>query len=183
MAGVTALAQDLKYLRGYPESLLAQVRPLLQQGRLGEVLAQRYPERHGIVSDKALFDYTQSLKARYMRQAPPLAKVCYDAKLKLMQHALGTHTRASRVQGGRLAAKREIRIASLFKDTPEDFLRMIVVHELAHLKEPEHDKAFYQLCHHMEPNYAQLEFDLRMYLCWQDHERALSAANSQGAAA
>ena len=41
---------------------------------------------------------------------------------------------------------------------------MIVVHELAHLKEREHDKAFYQLCQHMEPDYHQLEFDLRLYL-------------------
>jgi predicted metal-dependent hydrolase len=28
---------------------------------------------------------------------------------------------------------------------------MIVVHELAHLREREHDRAFYQLCCHMEP--------------------------------
>ena len=42
---------------------------------------------------------------------------------------------------------------------------MIVVHELAHLKEREHDKAFYQLCQHMAPDYFQLEFDLRAYLC------------------
>ena len=41
---------------------------------------------------------------------------------------------------------------------------MIVVHELAHLKEPEHNKAFYQLCTHMAPDYHQLEFDLRLYL-------------------
>ena len=41
---------------------------------------------------------------------------------------------------------------------------MIVVHELAHIKEREHDKAFYQLCRHMEPDYHQLEFDLRAYL-------------------
>jgi predicted metal-dependent hydrolase len=41
---------------------------------------------------------------------------------------------------------------------------MIVVHELAHMKEREHDKAFYQLCAHMEPDYHQLEFDLRLYL-------------------
>ena len=41
---------------------------------------------------------------------------------------------------------------------------MIVVHELAHLKEREHDKAFYQLCTHMAPDYHQLEFDLRLYL-------------------
>jgi predicted metal-dependent hydrolase len=41
---------------------------------------------------------------------------------------------------------------------------MIVVHELAHLKEKEHNKSFYHLCEHMEPNYNQLEFDLRVYL-------------------
>ena len=63
-----------------------------------------------------------------------------------------------------IKAKREIRVASLFKEAPDAFLRMIVVHELAHLKEREHDKAFYQLCLHMEPDYHQLEFDLRTYL-------------------
>ena len=41
---------------------------------------------------------------------------------------------------------------------------MIVVHELAHLKEKEHNKPFYNLCMHMEPDYLQLEFDLRLYL-------------------
>jgi predicted metal-dependent hydrolase len=68
------------------------------------------------------------------------------------------------VQGSKLKAKREIRVASLFKETPGEFLRMIVVHELAHLKEKAHDKAFYQLCTHMEPQYHQYEFDLRVYL-------------------
>jgi predicted metal-dependent hydrolase len=77
---------------------------------------------------------------------------------------LGTHTSISRVQGARLKAKREIRVASLFKDTPPEFLRMIVVHELAHLRERNHDKAFYQLCAYMEPNYHQLEFEVRVYL-------------------
>ena len=68
------------------------------------------------------------------------------------------------MQGNKLKAKREIRIASLFKDGPPEFLRMIVVHELAHLLERNHDKAFYQLCQHMEPDYHQLEFDLRLWL-------------------
>ncbi len=45
---------------------------------------------------------------------------------------------------------------------------MIVVHELAHMKERDHDKAFYQLCMHMEPEYGQLEFDLRVYLTYLD---------------
>jgi len=42
------------------------------------------------------------------------------------------------------------------------------VHELAHLKQKQHDKAFYQLCCHMEPDYHQLEFDLRLYLTHLD---------------
>ena len=70
----------------------------------------------------------------------------------------------SRVQGNRLKAKREIRIASLFKQAPAPFLKMIVVHELAHLKQREHDRAFYALCVHMEPDYHQLELDLRLWL-------------------
>ncbi|MDE2094290.1 MAG: M48 family metallopeptidase, partial [Burkholderiales bacterium] len=61
-------------------------------------------------------------------------------------------------------AKREIRVAGLFRALPGEFLKMIVVHELAHLKERAHDKAFYALCTHIEPDYHQLEFDLRLCL-------------------
>jgi len=158
----------VKYLLGYPESLLAQVRELIAQDRLGAMLAKRYAEPHEVRTDRALFDYTQALKSRFMRSAEPLVKVQYDQKLKVMKHALGTHTTESRVQGNKLKAKREIRVDSLFRDAPAAFLKMIVVHELAHLKEREHDKAFYQLCQHMEPDYHQLEFDLRLYLTHRD---------------
>ena len=88
-------------------------------------------------------------------------------RLSIEHHALGLNTAISRVQGGKLKAKKEIRISSFFKETPAEFLRMIVVHELAHLKERDHDKAFYQLCQHMEPNYYQYEFDCRVYLLWK----------------
>ncbi len=158
----------LKYLAGYPPHLIAQVQSLLDEGRLAETLAQRYAATHEVRTDRALYDYTMALKSRYMRSADPLSKVVYDNKLKVIQHALGTHTTVSRVQGTQLKAKREIRIASLFKDTPPEFLKMIVVHELAHLKEREHGKAFYQLCQHMEPQYHQYEFDLRVHLTAQE---------------
>ncbi len=115
-------------------------------------------------TDRALYDYTSALKAQYLRSAPPLAKAIWDDRLRDVRQALGTHTTAARVQGGRIKAKREIRIASVFKQAPAPFLRMIVVHELAHLKEREHDRAFYALCRHMEPDYPQLEFDTRVWL-------------------
>lgn len=153
-----------KYLAAYPPDLRAQARTLIAEGRLADSLERRYPERHDIVSDGALYDYVTALKNSHMRSAGPLAKVLYDSRLHLTHQALGTHTAVSRLQGGNLKAKREIRIASLFREAPAAFLRMIVVHELAHLKEREHDKAFYALCKHMEPDYHQLEFDVRLWL-------------------
>jgi predicted metal-dependent hydrolase len=154
----------LKYLGGYPEHLLAQVQALIDAGRLAETVAKRYGDTHEVRTDRALYDYTMELKSRYLRSSPPLSKVVYDQKLKVIQHALGTHTTVSRVQGTQLKSKREIRVASLFKEAPPEFLKMIVVHELAHLKEREHGRAFYQLCEHMLPGYGQVEFDLRVYL-------------------
>jgi predicted metal-dependent hydrolase len=140
------------------------VQPHITAGTLGEHIRRRYPEAHEVRTDGALYDYVMALKARHMRSAGPLAKVAYEPRLHLLHQALGTHTTVARVQGGKLKAKRELRVASLFKDAPADFLRMIVVHELAHLKEREHDKAFYALCCHMEPAYHQLEFDTRLWL-------------------
>lgn len=155
---------ELPYISGYPEHLVAQVRDLIAQDKLGAVLAKRYPDRHGISNDKALWAFTQDLKNRYMRSAPPINKVMFDNKIHVLKNALGLHTAISRVQGGKLKAKAEIRVATVFRDAPEAFLRMIVVHELAHLKEKDHNKAFYQLCCHMEPQYHQLEFDTRLWL-------------------
>ncbi len=156
--------ETLKYLGGYPESLLAQVRELIRGDRLGPWLQDRYGDRHDIRNDRALYDYTVAIKDRYMRKAGPLDKVVFDNRLQVVAHALGTHTSVSRVQGSRLKASREIRVAGVFRDAPARFLQMIVVHELAHLRESDHNKAFYQLCTHMAPEYHQLEFDMRLYL-------------------
>ena len=159
----------MKYLAGYPAPLLEQVRQLIAEDRLGALLGQRYPDGvHDIQTDRALYGYVSELKGEFMRKAEPLSKVMFDNKLHVIRNALGTHTTVSRVQGGKLKAKREIRVASLFREVPLAWLRMIVVHELAHMKERDHDKAFYALCTHMEPDYGQLEFDLRLYLTHLD---------------
>ncbi len=156
--------QPLKYLAGYPEHVQEKVRNLLLQDKLGPMLRDKYAQPHTVRNDRQLYDYVQELKDRYLRKSVPLGKVIYDSKLQVMKHALGTHTAISRIHGGKLKASREIRIATVFRDAPADFLKMIVVHELAHLKEADHNKPFYQLCTHMAPDYHQLEFDLRLYL-------------------
>ena len=158
----------LQYLGGYSEEVTRQVGLLIESNRLAEVLLKKYPETHGIKTDRALYDYTVAIKDEYLRKSQPVSKVTYDSKVGVVNQALGLHAFVSRVQGGKLKAKHEIRVASLFKDGPLEFLRMIVVHELAHLKEKEHNKAFYSLCQHMEPAYHQLEFDTRLYLTHLD---------------
>ncbi|MGA5586176.1 YgjP-like metallopeptidase domain-containing protein [Pseudomonas siliginis] len=158
----------LKYLQAYPAQLQDQVRQLIAEGRLGNYLDQRYSGRHDVQSDKALYSYALDLKQQYMRNAPAIDKVLFDNRLDLTHRALGLHSTVSRVQGGKLKANKEIRIAALFKDAAPDFLKMIVVHELAHFKESDHNKAFYKLCEHMLPGYHQIEFDLRVYLTWRD---------------
>jgi hypothetical protein len=159
---------ELKYLIGYPDNITDQARQLIDSRQLGDMLLKKYPAVHAVRTDKALYDYTVDLKNTWLKQSQPLSKVIYDDKIKDLHQALGLHTFISRVQGGKHKAKNEIRVASLFKNVPLEFLKMIVVHELAHLKEKDHNKAFYKLCQHMEPNYHRLELDLRLYLTHVD---------------
>lgn len=170
----------LKYLAHYPEAVQAQVRELLAQDRVGELLLRKYPAAHTVRTDRALYEYVTGLKGEYLRSSEPLSKVAYDSQLHVIRNALGTHAAISRVQGAKLKAKREIRIATLFREVPPEFLRMIVVHELAHFKEKDHDKAFYQLCTWMEPEYHRYEFDLRLYLTHLDAGGALWSRPVQG---
>ena len=156
------------YLAGYDPALVQNVRQLIEQNRLAEILLKKYPQAHAVRTDKALYDYVQEIKGEYLRNTGQLSLVAFDSTMHIIRQALGTHTRISRVQGTKLKAKREIRVATMFKAMPPEFLRMIVVHELAHLREGDHDKAFYQLCQHMEPDYHQREFDLRVYLSYLD---------------
>jgi len=157
----------LKYLNNYPENLQNQIRELIGKDKLSNYILNKYPTKHEHQSDKALYEYTNAFKNSYLKKFT-LSKVLYDGKINVINNALGTHTFVSRVQGGKLKAKNEIRVGTIFKNMPEEFLRMIVVHELAHFKEKEHNKAFYKFCTYIEPNYHQFEFDLRVYLTHLD---------------
>ncbi|GGB97891.1 hypothetical protein GCM10011352_25000 [Marinobacterium zhoushanense] len=156
------------YLSGYSSEVQQQAQSLLDSNKSGAWLLKKYPQPHELGSERALYEYAQGIKNQYMRSSAPISKVIYDDKIHVINNALGLHTYVSRVQGSKLKAKNEIRVSSLFRKVPEPFLRMILVHELAHLREKAHDKAFYKLCCYMEPDYHQLEFELRLYLCHRD---------------
>lgn len=159
---------SLRYLASYPTETLDQVQQIINDGKLGEVLLKRYPTRHDIRTDKQLYDYTMNLKSQYLGKVQSLNRVAYDSKIKVIQHALGQHHYITKIQGNKTKTINEIKIASVFKNAPEEFLKMITVHELSHFRVKEHNKSFYQLCRHMEPQYHQYEFDLRLYLTYLD---------------
>jgi len=97
---------ELRYLQAYPPHLQEQVRQLIASDRLGAYLQRRYPDRHDVQSDKALYGYAQALRQQYLRSAPGLDKVLFDNRLDLTHRALGLNTAVSRVQGGKLKAKK-----------------------------------------------------------------------------
>ena len=162
------MSKSLKYISSYPQTLQDQVQAMIDEGKLVDFLLKKHPKSHAIANDKDLREYAMQIKNQYMKKSSPLSKVVYDGKIHVINNALGLHSYVPRVQGNKVKMKNELRISSVFKKAPEPLLNMIVVHELAHLKEKQHDKSFYKLCQHMLPDYHQLEFDMRLYLTQLD---------------
>jgi|TARA_B110000196_G_scaffold7928_1_gene6920 predicted metal-dependent hydrolase len=158
------MTTSLKYLSHYSQDIQQQVHTLIVENKLKTYLLNHFPKPHSVTTDKALRQYCLTYKQQYLKQSAPLSQVKYDDKIHIINNALGLHTYVSRVQGSKLKSKNEIRIGSVFKKAPEALLQMILVHELAHIKEKQHNKAFYKLCEHMLPNYHQLELMTRIYL-------------------
>lgn len=153
----------MHYITHYPTHIQEQVTKMISEKTLGKYLLKKYPHKHSLSTDKALYEYAMNVKNEYLKKYR-LDKVLYDGKVSDVNKALGTHTFISRVQGEKLKSKNVIKIATFFKHVPEEFLHMIIVHELAHFKQKEHNKAFYQFCEYMMQGYHQIEFDTRLYL-------------------
>ena len=158
-----------KYLGNYPPTVIHQAQSLLDNDNLADFLLQRHPTTHSIYNDGDLREFVLALKNQHMKKSSPLSKIIYDTKIHVVHNALGLHSYVSRKQGGKLKAKNELRVSAIFKKSSEALLHMIVVHELAHLKEKEHNKAFYRLCLHMLPEYHQLELEMRLMLVQMEH--------------
>jgi len=152
------------YFQGYPQNIKDQVEQLRADGQVKSYLLKKYPSGHQINTDKQLFEYANGLKQQFMKKSPHINRVKYEKQKDLIRHALGTHTFISRNHGGKLKSKHEIRVALSLKSAPEEMLKMLVVHELAHFKEKDHNKAFYNLCEYMQPNYCEVELDTLLFL-------------------
>jgi predicted metal-dependent hydrolase len=162
-----------QYVGQYPLEIQQKVQALVDDARLHDFLVERHPIRHAIYGDHELREYVMEIKNHYMKKSSPLSKIIYDDKIHVINNALGLHTYVSRVQGGKLKSKNELRVSTVFKKASDGMLKMIVVHELAHLKEKEHNKAFYRLCVHMMPDYHQVEFETRLYLLLLEMKQSL----------
>ncbi|WP_189338802.1 metal-dependent hydrolase [Chromobacterium amazonense] len=121
----------LKYLPHHPPSLVQQAQALFDAGELPALRRRKYPDPHDVQTDKALYQFVAALKQRYLKNAPLPSKVLYDNQQHPLKGTLDTNTTISRVQGGRLKTKNEIRIAALFRELPLPFLQTIAVRELA----------------------------------------------------
>ncbi len=155
---------DLTLLNGYSEATIESVKTLINSNRLGIYLEKKYSDSHEINSDSLLYDYVNSIKKTFMKRASPVHKAGYCDRVEQVYGALGLNKSVSKIQGRRVKSKNEIVISSIFKNISIEFLNMIVVHELAHLKVKEHNREFYSLCQHMNSEYFQLEFDFRLLL-------------------
>jgi hypothetical protein len=102
-----------------------------------------------------------------MKKAPPAHKVVFDESEESLYNPLGLKDNDLILADNGHKIKNVMRISSVYKNAPADLFYMVVVHELAHLKEREHNRDFDRLCHHMDGDYSQHEFDLRLFLISQ----------------
>ena len=84
------------YLAGYPAELADEVRRLIEQHRLAELLLQKYPLAHEVRTDKALYDFALALKNEHLRNAGQLSLVCFDSRLQVIRRRAGNAHPASR---------------------------------------------------------------------------------------
>ncbi|CAD5263690.1 UTP pyrophosphatase [Alteromonas sp. 38] len=153
------MSEYARYFNGYPQTVVEQALQLIADNKLSNYLVKKYPIAHTITTDKLLYNYATDLKKRYVKNAPPFGRAAFKKQGDMVTNALGTHT--YRMQGK--TRKHDLAINSDLLYAPEPLLKALVVHELAHFKEKDHNKGFYQLCCYMEPQYHQLELDLRLF--------------------
>ena len=164
MSAIDKTSPYMNYFNGYPEPIRAQVNTLISSGKLIQYFKKKYPSGHQYNSEKALYEYANTLKQQFLKNAAKLDSVKYEKRKDLVLNALGTHTFKRHAHGKKLKAQHHIAVANQLKYAPLEVLKALVVHELAHFKEKDHNKGFYNLCCHMQANYFECELDLRLFM-------------------
>jgi hypothetical protein len=158
----------LKYLENYPDNIKEAVKRLIEKKELGLYLKNKYPDINIYNKDKDLYLLSKKIKDKHMKKQKLPERIIYDNKIELENYALGLHSYIPKKQGKKIKMTNEIKISSRFKKLPFEFMENVLVHELCHLKEKEHNKAFYNLCQSIRPNYFQVDLDIRIYLTYKE---------------
>ena len=65
---------------------------------------------------------------------------------------------------GRCSSQKDMSFSNRLSHYPKEFIDMVVAHEMAHLKELNHSKAFYETLKSLCPNYAEIQKKYQHYL-------------------
>jgi hypothetical protein len=159
---------EFKYLKGYSDNIHISVNKLIENEKLGFYLENKYKKINFLKKDKELYNLAKEIKDKYIKNQKLPERIIYDNKIELCNQALGLHSYIPSKQGKKIKIKNEIKISSRFKELPYEFMENVLIHELCHLKEKEHNKAFYSLCKNISENYFEIDLDIRIYLTYID---------------
>lgn len=95
-------------------------------------LWQREQQRSQGPSDEELLTRARKLQAKYLPEAPQLARINFSAKQKQRWGSCNN-------------LQSTIRLNSELKNMPQYVIDAVIIHEIAHLIEPNHSKAFKEL--------------------------------------
>lgn len=128
-----------------------------------QALLIEYPLKNHIRTDEDLYAFTEKLRKKFLPQSPQLTRVTYR------RPPYGGVSGLSVVLGAYVHSTSEIMIDPLLKTAPFNFLRVIVLHELAHHAptpngERGHGNYFNELFKRMVPNSRKLMSDVQRYL-------------------
>jgi len=104
----------------------------------------------------------------YREQAMQYFKMLLDKILRKYEsyhfEPSSMEVRASKSRWGSCSSKGKISISSELIKLDEKFYEYIIIHELCHLKHPNHGSGFYNLLEEILPDYKQIRKELRKYV-------------------
>lgn len=125
-------------------------------------------------SNRVVLEMYQSFMAGYVRR---INEATFNVDIGGVRIGSAKHTRLAQIN-----LKSRIITFSRFaiENVPERGRRYLVIHELAHVKEPSHNKKFWGLVEQFEPHYRQIDRSLDLVFKRNVKQEGLSQANVSG---